>query len=154
MRRQLFSIVSVGLFLLLPSMKAHALTLDDITFYVGTGANRAGLVIDWADGLDPLIWGYRWDGAATSQQMFHDIVMADPRLFAKVSNQFSFGEFIFGIGYDRDDDGFAISDSTVFTDGLFEGNATDGATASDADDSYVEGFNTGFIASFVSNGNP
>ena len=154
MRRHFLSFVVVVLSLFVSSQRAQALTLDDITFYVGSGSNRAGMVIDWADGRDPLIWGYRWDGAATGEDMFRDIAMADPRLFAKISDQFAFGDFIFGIGYDRDDDGFGISDATVFTDGLFVGPATDGATATDADDSYVEGFNTGFFGYFVASGSP
>jgi hypothetical protein len=135
---------------------AQAVTLDDVDFWVGTGANKTGFVLDWADGKSPLIWGYQWDGVATAQQMFHDLVAADARLFAKTSDQFGFGEFISGIGYDRDNDGFALSDGTVFdAGGLFQGLAGDTATAVDTDDSYAEGlFSAGFWAYYIADGNP
>jgi hypothetical protein len=56
-------------------------SFDDIKFWVGTGANRAALVIDWQDGTSPaLAWGYRWDGSATGEAMVNAIALADPRL--------------------------------------------------------------------------
>jgi hypothetical protein len=136
--------------------QARAVTLDDVDFWVGTGTNKAAFVLDWADGRAPLLWGYQWNGVATAKQMFHDIVAADARLFAKTSDQFGFGEFISGIGYDRDGDGFALSDGTVFdAGGLFQGPAGDTATALDADDSYAEGlFSAGFWAYYIADGNP
>lgn len=52
--------------------------LDDIQLWYGTGSNRAGLVIDWNDGTatDSFAWGYRWDGAATGEDMFRTIAGA------------------------------------------------------------------------------
>ncbi len=133
---------------------AKAVTFDDIEFWVGSGPNQTAFVLDWNDGRPALLWGYQWEGVTSAKTMFHDVVAADPRLFGKVSNQFSFGEFIYGIGYDRDGDGFALSDGTVFTQGLFDGPATDGAFSLDADDSYMEGFNSGFWAYYIAAGNP
>ena len=154
MRQSYFIVAAVLVLSSFLSTDAKAISLTDIDFFVGTGPNQVAMVLDWADGKDPLIWGYRWDGVATARDMFHDIVAADTRLFAKVSNQFSFGEFIYGIGYDRDADGFVLSDSTDFVNGLFEGSATDGATATDPDDSYREGFDFGFWGFFIASGNP
>ncbi len=50
-------------------------SLDDIQYWVGSGANRAGLVIDWNDGQSTTsyAWGYRWDGAATGEDMLRAI---------------------------------------------------------------------------------
>ena len=84
-------------------------TLDDIEFWVGGGSNRAGLVIDWADGRDPLAWGYRWDGDATGEDMLRAVDERSERLGVELRS-FSFGESVEAIGYDRDGDGFAESD--------------------------------------------
>lgn len=56
----------------------HAATVtsfDDITYWVGSGSNQAGLVIDWYDGQEvtSYAWGYRWNGAATGEDMFRAI---------------------------------------------------------------------------------
>ncbi len=61
--------------LITPVSSPHAQTLvnsfDDISYWVGTGSNRAGIVIDWKDGKVPtsLAWGFRWNGAATGEDM-------------------------------------------------------------------------------------
>ena len=89
-------------------------TLDDIELWAGSGSNRSALVIDWADGRDPLAWGYRWDGAATGEEMFMAILAADGRLTAKFNNFGSLEEpnlFVNTIGYDRDEDGLSKNDA-------------------------------------------
>lgn len=136
---------------------AHAITLDDVQYWVGQGQNQAGFVVDFNDGRSPLLWGYQWDGAGTAEQMVLDLVAADSRLFAKAT-VFNFGGpdvlLINGVGYDRDNDGFALDDGTTFTDGLSIGPASDGAMAADSDDSYAEGFDTGFWSYYIGDGNP
>jgi hypothetical protein len=101
-------IVVAGVSALLPSLlRAATFTFDDIDFWVGTGDNRAALVIDWVEAnTDPpaLAWGYRWDGAATGYDMLRTIVEADDRLFAKLG-EFDEGTSLFGLGYDVDNDG-------------------------------------------------
>lgn len=141
------------------TLHANAITLDDITVWAGSGDNRAGLVIDWADGKLPVVYGYRFDGSATGQDMFDTLFAQQPELFAKVE-QFSFGQAVLGIGIDRDSDGFSVSDgvNTIldsdFTDGLLQTPTTeaDGDTAVDADDSYLEGWATAFWGYYVSDG--
>lgn len=46
-------------------------SFDDIQFWVGTGTNRAAVILQWNDGKSPtsLVWGYRWNGMATGMQM-------------------------------------------------------------------------------------
>ena len=75
------------------------------------------------------------------ETLFREVVGAEARLFAKISN-FSFGNAINGIGLDDGDGVFSLTDSTVFDQfGIFESSATsDGATAIGADDQYVEGW--------------
>ena len=63
--------------LILTSLQLQALvgSLDNIEYWVGAGANRAALVLQWNDGLTPVsvAWGYRWDGDATGMDMLRAI---------------------------------------------------------------------------------
>ncbi len=134
---------------------AQAFSFSDLTFWTGTGANRAALVIDWNDGAEPksLAWGFRWDGVATGEDMFRAVVTSDPLLFSKALS-FSFGIAVNGIGYDTDGDGLPLSDGTAWPPNglLFPGSPSDGATALDAGDRYVEGWNTGFWGYWLASG--
>lgn len=82
------------------STSASAFSFDDIRNWVGTGSNRAALVMDWNDGTAPeaLAWGYRWDGAATGLQMLNAINAADPLLSVAGSTS-QFGFMVEGISY-------------------------------------------------------
>jgi hypothetical protein len=136
---------------------AEVTALDDIRFWVGEGSQRAAMVIDWTNPADapPLAWGFRWDGTATGEDMFRALVQADRRLFAKLGEEGPFGVPLFGIGYDRDADGFKLSDGTVFDgDGIAITEPSDGAYALDPDDSYDEGWNEGFWGYYISEESP
>lgn len=126
---------------------ADVIDFDNIVTWAGTGTNEAALVIDWDDGLAPLAWGYRWDGAASGEDMFRAVVTADDSLFARIQ-VFGFGSLINGIGYDRDNDGFGVSGTsgakTFGAGGIYEGPETTFGTKTDADDSYAEANNTTF----------
>ncbi|MBN1513631.1 MAG: PEP-CTERM sorting domain-containing protein [Phycisphaerae bacterium] len=128
-------------------------TFDDIEYWIGSGSNEAAFVVDWNDGVNPesLAWGYRWDGTATGEDMLMDIVTTDPGLYAKISEPGGYGVALYGMGYDVDRDGFAISDGTVFTDGLAITGSSDTATAVDPDDHYQEGWmSAGFWSYWLS----
>ncbi|MEM9080969.1 MAG: PEP-CTERM sorting domain-containing protein [Verrucomicrobiota bacterium] len=65
------------------SLKAATVSgLGDLISVVGSGSNFAGLVIDFNDGLstESFAWGYRWDGAASGEDMLVAILSADPNL--------------------------------------------------------------------------
>ena len=47
-----------------------------------------------------LAWGYRFDGAATAEDMFNAILAADPRLCAMASSVSASGKTVMGLGYD------------------------------------------------------
>jgi len=132
----------------------------DIEFWAGSGANQAAFVIDWQDGRVPLAWGYRWEGTATGGDMLRAVVEADPQLYAKVGPDGSLGTPMYGLGYDRDDDGFGISDQTVFPpSGLFVSTTIPdqfgaAAVSIDAGDSYREGWLTGFWSYWNRRGEP
>jgi hypothetical protein len=114
-------------------------SLDQIQYWAGSGENRAAMIIDWSDGKalpgetlgEALIWGYRWPvgETRTGQQMLQAIADADPRLFLRVDTR-SYGQIVFGIGYDLDGDG----------GGFTFDPATENGGASDLDDHFAEGW--------------
>lgn len=133
------------------SPRAAAFGLNDIEYWFGSGANRAGLVVQWsmADSSPrALAWGVRFDGQLNGQTAFETVVQGDPRLYA-LTQQFSFGVAILGIGYDLDDDGVTGTGFTV-TQPLPGG--ADTAFANDPDDRWKSGWNTGFWSLLLTNG--
>jgi hypothetical protein len=149
------------LLLLCGGARAHAAvaSLDDVRFWVGSGANRAGVVLDWngdsaADAA--LAWGFRWDGTATGEEMVRAVIAADPRLFAKLGANGALGLAVRGLGYDLNDDGaFALDDGTTFDEvGVFSSGPTDGATSIDPADRYREGWFTGVWSYATADANP
>jgi hypothetical protein len=138
---------------------ADPFSFDDIDFWVGSGANRAALVIDWIeDSTEPpaLAWGYRWDGVARGRDMLLAIVTADPRLYAKLGGTPANPNAVYGLGYDANNDGqFGIDDGTTFnSSGIAFSGPADGAVANDPDDYYAEGWFAGFWHYGIASTNP
>lgn len=119
-------------------------SFDDVKFWIGTGTNRAVLIIDWQDGLNvpgftigqAVAWGFQWqDGATpTGLDMLNAIAAADPRLHLSFGNSPSQGTYLFGIGYDLNNNG-----------GTFTFNSSpfaESGSASDPADHIQYGFNT------------
>lgn len=140
------------------SAAAESFKFDDVDFWIGEGPNRAAMVMDWVqDSTEPpaLVWGYRWDGAATGADMLEAIVANDDRLFAKLGGSTGNVVALYGLGYDTNDDGDGDGVFSVLEEGgseteindpsgiLFTG-PSDLATATDPDDLYAEGWYTGF----------
>lgn len=90
---------------------AAAFGFDDVALWTGAGPNRAMLVVDFNDGATPqsYAWGFRWTGAATSEQMLRAIDASDPRLSSVILGQagVGFGAFLDSAAYDAAGDGFA-----------------------------------------------
>jgi hypothetical protein len=151
-RQAEFTVIAACLLLLVlsPTTLAHAaFSFDDIEFWVGAGANRSALVIDWIDdAADPpaLAWGFRWDGAAKGRDLITAVVAADPRLFAKLGGSAASANAVYGFGYDTDGDGvFGLDDETAFdAAGIAFSGPADLAAATDPGDLYAEGWFTGF----------
>jgi hypothetical protein len=141
-------------------LAAQTFSFDDIEFWVGSGANRAAVAIDWDDqSTNPpaLVWGFRWDGAARGNDMLAAVIAADPRLFAKLRGEPTNPDAVFGLGYDADDDGsFSVDDGTLFdADGIaFTTDPTDGVAATSMQDDYAEGWLAGFWHYGVAESNP
>jgi hypothetical protein len=141
---------------------AAPFSFDDIEFWVGTGANRAALVIDWVEeSSEPpaLVWGYRWDGTARGSDMLVAIIAADPRVVAKLGGAPGNADAVYGLGYDTDndnnDESFPIEDIPVppappqvtrpfDANGFFYTGPADGEVRHDPADYYAEGWFTGF----------
>jgi hypothetical protein len=141
------------------SNQVAAFSFDDITYWVGTGTNRAAFVVDWVDdSAQPaaLAWGYRWDGTATGAQLLRAIVADDARLYAKLGGTLANPTAAYGFGYDADGDAeFGIDDGTIFDSQGFAFTApADAATATDAEDYYAEGWFTGFWHYGIAESNP
>ena len=115
---------------------AQMLGFADIQNWTGTGANEAAMVIDWHDGKTPesLVWGYRFNGTATSLQMIQAIDAADPRLAVFYAYG---GSFVYGIGYDLNNNGGTFTPGTPGFDN--NGNSTETGSGSDPADHYAEG---------------
>jgi len=78
---RLLAVIAAAIHLSLITAGAQVIAdLDDILFWTGTGANRAGLVIDFNDGetKESFAWGFRWDGTATGAEMLTAVAAADP----------------------------------------------------------------------------
>jgi len=58
-------------------------TIDtaDITFWVGSGSNRAVLIVNWGDPDTAFAWGFRFNGTVTAQTMVDSVAAADPRFW-------------------------------------------------------------------------
>ncbi|OMQ08280.1 DUF5074 domain-containing protein [[Flexibacter] sp. ATCC 35103] len=81
---------------------ANTTTFADIQYWVGTGSNQAAFVIQWNDGKnsDALVWGFRWDGTATGEDMMKAILKADHRFFSLLYQGTQFGTALGGLGFD------------------------------------------------------
>lgn len=85
---------------LLLSSLASAFGLDDIVLWAGSGTNRAGLVIDFNDGttVHSFAWGYRWNGAATGEDMLRAVEDLDSALSATIFGS-AWGNYLDSLSY-------------------------------------------------------
>lgn len=140
------------------SLGAHAQSdvFSTIQNWTGTGANEAGLVIDWYNGTTSegsMLWGYRWDGSANVEQMFDAIVASDPRLFSDVSPSGMYGTAVYGIGYAATgDEPISLTPSLTFPsdhlDVVTDGD--DSRTANNPGDLWLEGWQDSYWALYTS----
>ena len=146
-----------GLFLV---AKSSAVSFDDIQFWIGSGTNRAALVVEWSTpesfgvsmvpgpiASKSLVWGYRFDDMATGAQMFSAILAADPRLYAVGSIDPKWGLGITGIGFHFGGGGsYGLADGSTtnyFTSGLHTNTTVyiDAAAPLNPGDLYWGGWN-------------
>ncbi|AZA53086.1 DUF5074 domain-containing protein [Chryseobacterium sp. G0201] len=78
------------------------LTFADVQYWVGTGTNQAAFVVQWNDSKNPdaLVWGFRWNGNATGEDMLKAIAKADHRFYSLLYQGTQFGSAVGGLGFD------------------------------------------------------
>jgi hypothetical protein len=139
------------------NVRAQTDLFSTIQNWTGTGANEAGLVIDWYNGTTSegsLLWGYRWNGSANVEQMFDAVVASDPELFAEVSEPGGeFGTAVYGIGYAASGNvPIALTPGLSFNSQhiAYSAIGDDSRTANNPSDLWLEGWNDGFWGLFTS----
>lgn len=150
----------LGLAGLLACINARAQSdlFSTVQDWTGTGTNEAVFEIDWNQGTsgDAMIWGYRWDGSATGEQMFDAIVAADPRLYAEISEPTEYGTAVFGLGFAASgDEPIQLSPALSFNSQHLAytdySGVVDSRTAATPGDLWQEGWYTaGYWAYFLS----
>jgi hypothetical protein len=137
---------------------AHAISLDDIQLWAGSGTNRAALVVEWNSpeilnqttvpapiANKTMAWGYRFNGTATGTQMIEAILAADPKLYVMVNDEYG-GAIVVGIGYNRNGNGvIGLTDGATtnyIANGLLTNNdIADSAAPINSGDLYWGGWN-------------
>jgi hypothetical protein len=122
MKKWFVTLALAGSFLV---SKSSAVSFDNIQFWIGSGTNRAALVIEWSSPESfvystvpapiadkSLVWGYRFNGTATGTQMLQAILAADPRFYIVADETYG-STFVEGIGYSLDgSNALGITDGT------------------------------------------
>ncbi|HXC35471.1 MAG TPA: hypothetical protein VNV43_06315, partial [Candidatus Acidoferrales bacterium] len=137
---------------------AHAISLENIQLWAGSGTNRAALVVEWNSpeilnqttvptpiANKTMVWGYRFNGTATGTQMLEAILAADPKLYVMVNDEYG-GAIVVGIGYNRNGNGvIGLTDgitTNYFANGLLTNNdIADSAVPINSGDLYWGGWN-------------
>ena len=87
-----------------PAAATRTFRLGDIRYWVGAGANTAGIAISWGAGRTRA-WGCRWNGEApTVKEALESIASADRRLVPHITSE-SWGYNLDTFGYDAGDVG-------------------------------------------------
>lgn len=78
-----------------------AVDFDAIQHWAGSGSNRAALVIQFNDGKGDVayVWGYRWDGIATGEDMLRTVARSSQCLTPLVQYTGSMGSTLDGVGF-------------------------------------------------------
>lgn len=142
----------------IPTVEA-TVDFEEITYWVGSGDSVAALVVKWSDGKGDdtnLVWGYRWNGTATGEQMLNAVAQADPRFYMLVKRDTPYGTAIGGIGFDLDGDGisYILRDTTKcpLTNGVYNTTAYydfDSYTSPNAGDHWQAGWYQGYWSYWV-----
>ncbi|MBR1765741.1 MAG: choice-of-anchor J domain-containing protein [Bacteroidales bacterium] len=64
-----------------PTPVDATIAFSDILYWVGTGADSAVFIVNYAQPDTAFAWGYLFDGSTTAQTMVNDIAAADPRFW-------------------------------------------------------------------------
>lgn len=91
---------------------------NQIAYWVGDGRKKAALVIKFNDGSNKAyVWGYKWNGDASGEDMFRAVAQDDPRLML-MTQRTNYNGTVCGIGYYPD--GRATANVTFDLDGAMQ----------------------------------
>lgn len=83
---------------------AQDVQFDKIRHWAGQGEKRAALVVQFNDGKKDVayVWGYRWNGSASGEDMIRAIVNSSHSLSVLVQYTGSMGSTLDGVGVSRE----------------------------------------------------
>lgn len=88
----------------MPGAYATPVQFDKIRHWAGSGDKCAALVIQFNDGKEDVayVWGYRWDGQASGEDMMRAVCASSKSLGAMVQYTGAMGSTLNGVGLSRD----------------------------------------------------
>lgn len=130
---------------------AAAFSFSDIKNWTGEGSNVAAMGIKWTGSENTIVFGYRFDGTKTGEDMAIDIVANNPRLFMLMQGETAYGSAIGGFGWDTDGNGFTLkAEDNVVTPNekgiiyITQGYSFDSYSCTSEGDYWNSGWNKGF----------
>ncbi len=84
-------------------LMAEKVDFSKIVHWAGSGENRAALVVQFNDGKEDVayVWGYRWNGTASGEDMLREVAACSSALSALVQYTGSMGSTLDGIGLSK-----------------------------------------------------
>lgn len=130
---------------------AAAFSFNDIQNWTGEGSKIAAMALKWTNSENTLVFGYRFNGTKTGEEMAIDIVANNPRLFMLMQTGTAYGSAIGGFGWDVDGNGFSLKNTKEVVQpdarGIYEitsGYSFDSYTSVSETDYWNSGWNKGF----------
>lgn len=130
---------------------AAAFSFNDIQNWTGEGSKIAAMALKWTNSENALVFGYRFEGTKTGEEMAIDIVANNPRLFMLMQSGTAYGSAIGGFGWDADNNGFSLKNDKEVVQpdarGIYEitsGYSFDSYTSVSKTDYWNSGWNNGF----------
>lgn len=131
------------------------INFSDIQYWVGTGTNEAAFVVQWNDSKNPdaLVWGFRWNGTATGEDMLKAIAAADHRFFSLLYQGTSYGAAVGGLGFNLNGTGTnALYKNLNVTYPYYPVSGIVNTTAYDFDDYTATDANDHWQSGWMTNG--
>lgn len=130
---------------------AATFSFSDIKNWTGEGSKIAAMALKWTNSENTLVFGYRFNGTKTGEEMAIDIVANNPRLFMLMQSGTAYGSAIGGFGWDTDNNGFSLKNTKEVVQpdarGIYEitsGYSFDSYTSVSETDYWNSGWNKGF----------
>lgn len=134
-------------------------SFSDIKNWTGEGSKVAAMGIKWTGSENTIVFGYRFDGTKTGEDMAIDIVANNPRLFMLMQGETAYSSAIGGFGWDTDGNGFTLkAEDNVVTPNekgiiyITQGYSFDSYSCTSEGDYWNSGWNKGFWSCNLADG--